>query len=113
MTLTQAGGFGRVPLAQLSAMADVSALQDEAGMAAVVENGSFHRWPGRPRRHPAVLQRRPHPRAQQHCEAQGHRVTTGTSTSARRAFVVRLQHRRSADFRSEAVCHLLTEMLKT
>lgn len=65
-TLTQAGGFRRVPLAQLSAMADVSALQDEAGVAAVMEHGSFHGGPGRLRRHPAILQRRPHPRAQQH-----------------------------------------------
>ena len=49
-------------------MADVFALQDEAGMAAVVENGALHRWAWGLHRHPAVLQGCPHPWAQQHWE---------------------------------------------
>lgn len=67
-TLTEAGGFGRVPLAQFGAVADVSALQHEAGVAAVVEHRPLHRRPRRLGRHAAVLQGRPHPRTQQHCE---------------------------------------------
>lgn len=70
-TLTEAGGFRRVPLAQFSAMADVSALQDEAGVAAVMEHRPFHWRPGGLHRHPAVLQGSPHPRAQQHWEPDG------------------------------------------
>lgn len=77
-TLTEAGGFGRVPLAQFSAMADVHALQDEAGVAAVVEHRSLHRRPRRLGRHAAVLQGRPHPRAQQHWEPGGKRGDTGS-----------------------------------
>lgn len=67
-TLTEAGGFGRVPLAQFGAVADVSALQHEAGVAAVVEHRPLHRRPRRLGCHAAVLQGRPHPRTQQHCE---------------------------------------------
>lgn len=67
-TLTEAGGLGRVPLAQLGAVTDVSALQDEAVVAAVMEHRALHRLPRRLHRHPAILQGRPHPRAQQHWE---------------------------------------------
>lgn len=67
-TLTEAGGFGGVPLAQLGAVADVSALQHEACVAAVVEHRALHRRPWRLGRHAPVLQGRPHPRTQQHCE---------------------------------------------
>lgn len=66
-TLTEAGGFGGVPLAQLGAVADISALQHEASMAAVVEHRALHRRPWRLGRHAAVLQGRPHPWTQQHC----------------------------------------------
>lgn len=77
-TLTEAGGFGRVPLAQFSAMADVPALQDEAGVAAVVEHRPLHRRPRRLHHHATVLQGRPHPRAQQHWEPGGRRGDTGS-----------------------------------
>lgn len=76
--LTQAGGFGRVPLAQFSAMTDVSALQDEASMAAVMEHCPFHWWPRWLRHHPSVLQGSPDPRAQQHWEPE--RAQTGKVT---------------------------------
>ncbi|TNN31190.1 hypothetical protein EYF80_058658 [Liparis tanakae] len=39
---------------------------DEAGVAAVVQYRALHRGAGGLHRHPAVLQGRPHPRAQQH-----------------------------------------------
>lgn len=70
-TLTEAGGFRCIPLAQLSAVADVSALQDEASMAAVMEHCPFHRWSRRLHRHPAILQGRPHSWAQQHWKPDG------------------------------------------
>lgn len=69
--LTEAGGFRCIPLAQLSAMADVSALQDEASMAAVMKHCPFHWWSGRLHCHPTVLQGRPHSWAQQHWNPEG------------------------------------------
>lgn len=70
-TLTEAGGFRCIPFAQFSAMADVSALQDKAGVAAVMEHRALHGWSRRLRHHPAVFQRRPHSRAQQHWKQEG------------------------------------------
>lgn len=67
-TLTEAGGFWGVPLAQLGAVADISSLQHEASVAAVVEHRALHRRPRRLGRHAPVLQGRPHPWTQQHCE---------------------------------------------
>ena len=52
-------------------MADVSALQDEAGVAAVMEHRPFRWQPDRLRHHTAVLQGSPDPRAQQHFENRG------------------------------------------
>lgn len=73
--LTEAGGFGGVPLAQFGAVGHVPALQDEAGVAAVMQRGALHRWPGRLGHHPAVLQGRPHPRAQLHWKPARRTVT--------------------------------------
>lgn len=67
-TLTEAGGFWGIPLAQLGAVADVSALQHEASVAAVVEHRALHWRPRRLGGHPAVLQGRPHSWTQQHCK---------------------------------------------
>lgn len=66
--LTEAGGLGGVPLAQFGAVGHVAALQEEAGVAAVVQRGALHRGPGGLGRHPPVLQGRPHPWTQQHCK---------------------------------------------
>lgn len=75
MLLTEAGGLRRVPLAQFGAVGHVPALQDESSMAAVVKRGALHRRPGGLRRHPAVLQGRPHSGAELHWKPARRSVT--------------------------------------
>lgn len=67
-------------------MADVSALQDEAGMAAVMEHRPFDRRPGWLHRHTAVLQGSPDPRAQQHFENRGQGDREGDKDTVRKRY---------------------------
>lgn len=64
--LTEANGLRSVPFSQFGAVAGVASLQNEATVAAVVQNRALNRGTWGSHCHLAILQRSPHARTQQY-----------------------------------------------